>query len=476
MITGMQAGLPSSSAGLEGRQRHLAAFTILLGIALSVLDTTSITLGLPTMTHDLGVGADQAIWIINGFQLAALVALLPVAHWGERSSFRRVYLAGAVLWGLASAVACLADSLPVLVVSRVAQGLGAAGLMAVNMALVRLVWPPALLGRGVALSSVVVSIATVSGPVLAALILSVGSWRWLFALNIPACALLLWLGWRTLPGNPPAPGLKPPSWLDMALNTGLFSLVFLAADSFGRSLKSVAQQAQHLAQGVLCLLLGLGLGAWHVRRQWDRPQALLPLDLLRIPLFRLSMMTSVGSFAAQTMSYVVLPFLLLDAWHVAAAQAGLFMVCWPAGTLVAASLASRWIGRYHNGLLGAVGLLCMTLGLAGLAWAALMGQPNGAVAAFLLLCGMGFGLFQSPNNHTLITSAPVHRSGAAGGMLASARLTGQTLGATLVAVVFAAHGRVSLQALSVALGLAAALSAGAALTSLRRTNHRLPQP
>lgn len=472
----MQAVPPSPPAGLQGRQRHLAVFTILLGIALSVLDTTTITLGLPTMTRDLGVGADQAIWIINGFQLAALVALLPVANWGERSSFRRVYLVGAALWGLASAVACFADSLPLLIAARVAQGLGAAGLMAVNMALVRLVWPPALLGRGVALSSVVVSIATVSGPVLAALILSVASWRWLFALNVPACALLLWLGWRTLPRNPPVAGVQPPSWLDIALNSGLFALVFLAADSFGRALKSAAQQAQHLLQGTALLCAGLAIGAWHVRRQWGRPQALLPLDLLQIPLFRLSMMTSVGSFAAQTMTYVVLPFLLLDAWHVAAAQAGLFMACWPAGTFVAASLAGRWIGRYHNGLLGALGLVCMTLGLAGLAYVASALAPTMAVAACLLLCGIGFGLFQSPNNHTLITSAPPQRAGAAGGMLASARLTGQTLGATLVAVVFAAHEGADLQALSVALVLAAALSALAAATSFERTHYQPPQP
>lgn len=448
----------------------------MLGIALSVLDTTTITLGLPTMTRDLGVSADLSIWIVNAFQLAALVALLPVANWGERSSFRFVYLTGAALWGLASAVASLVDSLPVLIAARVAQGLGAAGLMAVNMALVRLVWPPALLGRGVALSSVVVSIATVSGPVLAALILSVGSWRWLFVLNIPACALLLWLGWRTLPGNAPVVGVRPPSWLDVLLNTGLFSLVFLAADSFGRSLKSAAQQAQQLTQGALLLLASLVVGVVHVRRQWGRAQALLPLDLLRIPLFRLSMMTSVGSFGAQTMAYVVLPFLLLDAWHVAPAQAGLLMACWPAGTFVAASLAGRWIGRYHNGWLGAVGLACMTMGLAGLAYAAWALPPTHAVAVSLLLCGVGFGLFQSPNNHTMITSAPPHRSGAAGGMLASARLSGQTLGATLVAVVFAAHGQASTHALGEALAVAAGLSALAMASSLRRTHYRLPQP
>ena len=469
------SSVPASTViGLQGRQRHLAVFTILAGIALSVLDTTTIAMGLPTMTRELGVSADQAVWIINAFQLAVLVALLPVAHWGGRVSFRRVYLGGVALWGVASAVACLADSLPVLVAARVAQGLGAAGLMGVNMALVRLVWPPALLGKGVALNSVVVSIATVSGPLLAAMVLSAASWRWLFALNIPACALLLLLGWRTLPANQPAAGAEPLAWRDVLLNGAMFVLVFLAAESFGRAIKSPLGMTQGLLEGALLLAAGLAAGFIHVRRQWRQSQALLPLDLLRIPLFRLSMMTSVGSFAAQTMAYVVLPFLLLEAWRATPSQAGLLMSCWPAGTFVAAHLAGRLIGRYHNGLLGALGLVCMSLGLAFLAYVALAWELTHVVVMGLLLCGVGFGLFQSPNNHTIITCAPVHRAGAAGGMLATARLVGQSLGATVVAVVFAAHGQTSVHALGVALLVAAFLSALGAYASFERTRYKLP--
>lgn len=466
----------SVPAGLAGRQRHLAMFTILLGIALSVLDTTSVALGLPTMTRDLGVGADDAIWIVNGFQLAALVALLPLANWGERITYRRIYLAGAALWGLASVVASLADSLPVLIAARVVQGLGAAGLMAVNMALVRLTLPPALLGRGVALSSMVVSVATVAGPLVAAAALSAGSWRWLFALNIPACALLLLLGHRTLPANTPQADAAPPSLLDIALNAALFILLFLAADSFGRSVRSSEVQGQGLVQGAVLLAAGLAVAAVHVRRQWGQPRALLPLDLLRIPLFRLSMMTSVGSFAAQTMAYIALPFLLFEAWRASASQAGLFMVCWPAGTIAAAALASRLIGRWHNGWLGAAGLVAMALGLAALAQVAQSAEPTLRAAWSLGLCGVGFGLFQAPNNHTIITSAPPQRAGAASGMLGSARLTGQALGATLVAVVFAVHGGTGTQALAQVLLLAAVLAAAAAVASFQRTRYPLMRP
>lgn len=467
----MQHGNSSLPAGLTGRQRHLAVFTILLGITLAVLDSTAVTLSLPTMTRDLGVGADQAIWIINGFQLAALVALLPLANWGERITYRRIYLAGALLWGASSAVVCLADTLPLLIVSRVLQGLGAAGIMAVNMALVRLTWPPALLGRGIALNSMVVSSATVIGPVLAAAILSVGSWRWLFAFNIPASLLLLWLGCRTLPSNKPVPHQSPPSLTDIALNAALFIFLFLSVDSLGRSTKTSVDQTRGLTQGLVLLAMGMAVAVVHLRRQNRKSFALFPIDLLRIPLFRLSMMTSVGSFAAQTITFIALPFLMLDIWRISESETGWLLTCWPIGTIVAASLAGRWIGRFHGGWLGGSGMACLTIGLALLASAATTNTHSGSVALSLGLCGVGFGLFQSPNNHIIITSAPSQRAGAASGMIGTARLTGQTLGATLIAVIFAMHGATSSQGLSLALGVACVLSLMAVFFSVIRVQY-----
>lgn len=468
----MHQGSSSTPAGLAGRQFYLALITISLGIALSVLDATSATLGLPAMVRDLGASADEAIWIVNGFQLAALAALLPLANLGERITYRRVYLVGTVLWGAASALAALAQSMPLLVAARVAQGLSAAGIMAVNMALVRLTWPSAQLGRGVALNSVVVSAATVLGPVVAAAILSTASWRWLFAVNVPACVLLLVLGYRTLPANPPVKDASSPSWTDIVLNAGLFILLFMAADRFGRSIKSSANQAQDLAQGAVLMALGVLVAVIHVRRQRSRPHPLLPVDLLRIPVFRLSMLTSVCSFAAQTMSYIALPFLLLEVWRTTTSQAGFLLSCWPIGTIAAAVLGGRWIGRYHSGWLGALGMGLLAVGLLGLAWTVRPDGQPGIVAWSLGLCGVGFGLFQTPNNHTIMTSGPAHRSGAASGMLGTARLTGQTLGASVIAVVFAIHGGAGPQGLRAALLVAGTLAALAAVVSGLRVRHR----
>jgi MFS family permease len=152
------------------------------------------------------------------------------------------------------------------------------------------------------------------------------------------------------------------------------------------------------------------------------------VDLLAIPVFRLSMLTSVAAFGAQTLAAVALPFLLLDGLQRSAGQAGGLLAAGPAGTVLAAPVAGRLIGRVPSGLLGGIGLGLMALGL--LALALLPAHPSGAALAWrLAVCGVGFGLFQSPNNHTIVTSAPQHRSGGAAGMLGTARLTGQSLGA-----------------------------------------------
>ncbi len=470
----MSPAHPDTHQGLRGRQLVLAVFTLQLGIATSVLDNTAVALGLPTMARDLGVSADEVIWIINSFQMTALVALLPLAHLGDRVGYKRVYLMGVAVWGLASALAFVAPSLAWLIGARALQGFGVAGILSINMALVRQTWPPHRLGRGIALNAMVVSGATVIGPILAAAILSVANWRWLFAFSTPACALLLLIGRSTLPPNRPKLGAPPPSVLDILLNAGMFISLFLFADQLGRQIKAGGLGHDGLWHVGALLLAALLVGAWHVRRQLRQSHALFPVDLLLIPMFRLSMLTSVTSFAAQTVAFITLPFLLLTVWHSPPSEAGWLLACWPVGTIASAALAVRWIGRFHGGTLGAAGLVGLALGLALLANAALGESAPVRAGLSLLLCGVGFALFQSPNNHTIITHTPSHRYGAASGMIGTARLTGQTLGATLVAMVLLWHGHTDGPALATAIGLASVLALLAALISAQRVRHGTP--
>ncbi len=454
--------------GLPTPARYHAMATIILGIALSVLDSTLVNLALPGMARDLGASASQVVWVVNAYQIAILALLLPLAMLGDLVGYRRIYLLGLALFTVASLGCAMAGSLPALVAARAVQGMGAAGLMAVNSALVRLVYPRRLLGRGIAINSMVVASASVAGPSIAAAILSVAPWPWLFAINLPLGAFVVWLGYRTLPANrtPPPAGVRLPA-VDVALNAAMFVLVFLAAEGFVARANGAAGWRQ---LPPVLLLAGVGVAVVYLRRQRRLALPLFPVDLLRIPVFRLSMCTSVSAFTAQMLASIALPFLLLEGLGRSHAEAGIVLTAWPIATVAMAVVAARLIGRHPDGLLGGIGLATMGLGLALLAL--LPAQPTMADMLWrMALCGAGFGLFQSPNNHTILTSAPVHRSGGASGMLGTARLTGQSVAAVLMALLFGLGGGHHGRAPVVALAVAAAAAFAAGVFSLLRLRH-----
>jgi DHA2 family multidrug resistance protein-like MFS transporter len=458
---------PPVQDGLPQPQRLRAMVVMVMGISVAVLDGTIVNLALPGIARELNASASHSIWVINAYQIATLVLLLPLASLGDLVGYRRVYLWGMALFTLSSLGATLADSLPTLIAARTLQGLGAAGIMSVNAALVRLIYPADRLGRGVAINSMVVAIASVAGPSVAAGILSVASWPWLFAFNVPLGLAVVLIGRRALPRNvaKPAAGSRF-SWGDVALNVLMFALIFVGVDRLGvRGDAAAAGGAQPIAWALLAG--GLGVGFVYLRRQRTLAVPLFPVDLLRIPVFALSMGTSVAAFCAQMLSYIALPFLLLDVYGRTHLQAGLLITAWPLAIVVMAPIAGRLIGRYPDGLLGGIGLGLLATGLALLA--ALPAAPSNLDIAWrLALCGAGFGLFQSPNNHTIVTSPPRHRSGAASGMLGTARLTGQTIGAVAVAAVFSVWNPHQGRGPFIALVLAAVCAAVAGIFSSLR--------
>src|SRR6201996_184880 len=180
--------------GLPQPQRNWAILTIGLGLVMSVIDGSIANVALPTIARDLDASPAFSIWIVNGYQLAITISLLPLASLGEIIGYRRVYLAGLLLFTLASLFCVLAHTLTLLTIARILHGFGAAGIMSVNMALVRHIYPRARLGRGIGIHAVVVAGSSAVGPTAASGILAIGPWPWLFAIKIPLGIGALWLG------------------------------------------------------------------------------------------------------------------------------------------------------------------------------------------------------------------------------------------------------------------------------------------
>jgi DHA2 family multidrug resistance protein-like MFS transporter len=399
---------------------------VAIGVTMAVLDSAVANIALPTIARQLHATPAASVWIINAYQLAIVAILLPVAALGERIGYRRVYQAGLAIFTVGSLACALSNSLPALVVARVFQGLGAAGIMGVNGALVRHIYPNAQLGRGVGLNALFVSLASAIGPTVASGILAIGPWEWLFAVNVPFGIVNVAIAARVLPHS--KPGARPLDWGSAALNALMFGLFFVGVDT-------LTHGSGATALGAAELLVAVVAGVLLFRREAGEERPLIPLDLLRIPLFALSVLTSIFSFAAQTLAYLALPFWFESVLHRDQVQTGLLMTPWPAALSVVAPIAGRLADRIPAAILGGLGLSVLSVGLVSLAlMPAAASVPD--IVWRIALCGVGFGFFQAPNNRTMLSTAPRERAGAAGGMLATARLAGQTVGATLTALVF----------------------------------------
>ena len=449
------------SDGLPTPRRYWSVLAIWLTMTMAVLDGAIANVALPSIAHDLHASAAGSIWIVNAYQLSITVLLLPLAALGDRLGYRRIYVAGIVVFTLGSLLCALSHDLPSLTAARVAQGVGAAGIMSINSALVRLTYPRSLLGRGIGLNAVVVSLSSAFGPTVAAAILGVGRWEWLFAINVPIGLLTLCFAGWALPHT--------------IGNRARFDIVsaLLNAVAFGGLIMGAESMASDgLEVGASKLALGVAAGALLIWREAKVPAPLVPIDLMRIPIFGLSIATSVVSFAAQMLAYVALPFYLQGMLHRSVVETGLLMTPWPLSVAVAAPLAGRLADRYPAGALGGLGLGVLAVGMF------LLSQihadaSNLDICWRMAVCGLGFGFFQSPNNRAMVLSAPLNRSGAAGGALSTARLLGQTAGAVTMAVFFRLAGG---QATKLALVTAAGVAATAALVSVSRLKLAPRQP
>jgi DHA2 family multidrug resistance protein-like MFS transporter len=457
MSTDTTAAKRAASAAIDGlpaERRRWAVAAIFTALAMASLDTAIANIALPAIAADLHVSPADVVWVVNVYQIALVATLLPLGALGEIVGHERIYLSGLVLFTLASLGCALAWSLPSLLVARALQGLGASGIMSVNSALIRFVYPSRMLGRGFGHNALVVATAFTLGPTIASGILAIGSWPWLFAVNIPFGLIAIAIGLKTLP-HPPR-----------AVHAFDFFGAVLAAGCLGLFIIGIGSAAHKAWPGAVAIELATAivLGALLMRRQADHPAPMLPIDLFRRPVFALSAATSVCSFAVQGLAFVSLPFYFEDILLRTQVETGFFMTPWPLVVALMAPIGGRLSDRYPAGILGSLGLALLCVGMVLLA--TLPAAPSIVNIVWrMAICGFGFGFFQTPNLRTLMSSAPPDRSGSASGIVATARLTGQTIGAALAALCFGLAGR---EGATLALALGAGFAALGSVMSVLR--------
>ena len=446
--------------GLPQPQRTWAILTVFCGLIMAVLDGSIANIALPSISRELQSDPARTIWVVNAYQLTVTVCLLPFSSLGDILGYKRIYRAGLATFLVGSMLCAVSGSLPMLVAARVLQGIGGAGIMSVNTALVRFIYPPTKLGRGIGLNALVVGVTIAIGPSLGALILGIGSWPWLFAINVPVAILALTISRQALPETPAQP--RTFDYPSALLSAVVFGLFILGVDGLGHDSLRIA--------GAVGLALAVSLGWLLVHRQHGRTAPLVPVDLFASRAFTLAVGTSFCSFMTQMLAFVSLPFYLEYQLGRSLQETGLLITPWPLMVALMAAFSGRLSDRYSASILAGTGLAMLATGLVSLA---LLGPDasNIDIALRTAICGTGFGFFQSPNNRAMIGATPRERSGGASGAQATTRLLGQTTGTAVVALLFSLdrHG-----AARSALHIAATVASLGAIISLSRLRDRQP--
>jgi DHA2 family multidrug resistance protein-like MFS transporter len=446
--------------GLPTPRRYLAIGAVSFGTALVVIDGAIPSVALPTLARDLNVSGSEAVLVVTVYQLVLVMTLLPFSALGDRLGHRRLYQIGQIVFTIASLLCFFARSLPFLLVVRAAQALGAGAALSVSTALVRAIYPPKQLGRGLGVNSVVVSSAAALAPTLGGAILAFGSWPWVFASAVPFAILSLLLG-RHLPEIQQRS--EDFDMLGAVLCAATFGLVISGLEALVHGGSPVVSSA--------IVASGLLIGFFFVRRELGEARPIMPVDLLARPVFALSTLGAFTAFIASMALILSLPFRLEHAYGFSPSAVGAIIAPWPLTTMFVAPAAGALSDKVPAGLLGGIGMALATAALLLLAW--LPPHPDyWDIAWRMALCGAGFGLFLSPNARVIIGSAPRERAASAGGLISTTRLTGQTLGATLIAALLAlGAGAGSTPAL-----VSAGLAIVAGLCSVARLNPALRRP
>lgn len=469
-ITMDVTGAVAPADGLPAGRRGWAMLTYCIGLAMSVLDGNIANTALPSIATQLHANPAVSIWVVNAFLLAVAVCVVPLSSVVDIIGYKRVYQLGLALFTLASVGCSLPHSLNTLVLARVFQGVGAACIWSTSAAILRYTYPRAILGRGIGLGGLVVFTSAAAGPSVASAILAVASWHWLFAINIPFGLISLALSEKCLA---PAQGTRHKFDIWSALlNAATVILLVRGIDGVG-NLSTLSLSG--LAVVGVELLGAASFGVLLVKRQLGLDIPMLAVDLFERPIFALSVAASLCTFVSQGLAIVVLPFYFIDGLGFSQVMAGILLTPFPLAGGIMSHLSGRLADRYPIRMLGTVGMAAMGLGL--ILLATLPAHPTKMQIIWrAALGGCGFGFFGAPNNRAMVASAPRERSGGAGGISTMSRLLGQSIGVSVVAVIFTvtAHGDVTLRGTKIAMLFGSAFCIISGLISGVRQPHLVP--
>jgi EmrB/QacA subfamily drug resistance transporter len=405
--------------------------TVCIGAFMGQLDASIVALALPRLGRDLGAGIGAVEWVALAYLLALVATVATVGRIADALGRKLLYVYGFGVFTVSSVLCGLAPTLLVLIAARVLQGLGAAMLQANSVALIAEAMPRRLLGRAIGVQGTAQALGLALGPAIGGALMSLGGWRLIFLVNLPAGVIGLALGWFLLPRSRSRRAIGSPDRL---------GAVLLACAAAGPLvyLSLAGREGYHSA----ALLAGLGGGLLaafgFVRRERRASSPLIDLSILRRRALSMGLSSGLVSYLVLFGTLFVVPY-YLAAKAVPAARVGVELCVLPVAIAIAAPIAGRLAHRGRDGLLTGGGLVLTAAGLFEIA----LRHGTAGVLLGLALAGLGLGAFTPANNATIMSASPAGHAGVVSGVLNMTRGMGTALGVALAGAIYTAAAGLS---------------------------------
>lgn len=401
-----------------------------LGAFLSTLNITIVNVALPSIAEDFGVGIDEAQLVVLGYLLALGTLLLAFGRLGDIVGYRRVYLWGLAIFGVASLLCGVSGNVWTLAGFRVLQGVGSGMIQAIGPALVVRAFPAEERGKAQGLFAISVAFGIAVGPTLGALLTGVFTWSWVFFVNVPLCIIAVVWSLRDLPVEQPIAG-GTFDVLGSVLLFGATSTLMMAVLGGGKWGWSSPTTLVLISAFVV-------FGTAFVVAERRVRQPTLEMGLLRIRAVWAGNASVLVAFAALFTATFLIPFYLTDVRGFSVVETGLFLTPLPLATLIVSPFGGVLSDRIGPRVLTTVGVAFIGCGLL------LLTGIDAATSAFglvwrLAVAGVGLGLFIGANQSLVLGAVPPGRLGMTSGMLAQVRNTGQAFGVALAGAVVASR-------------------------------------
>lgn len=408
-------------------RKWLVMSAVAMGIFLATIDGSIVNVALPTLSTALGADFATVQWVVLSYLLTITTLQAIVGRLADMYGRRLLYSSGFVVFTLGSLLCGLAPTAGWLIGFRVLQGVGAALILALGLAIVTDAFPRGERGRALGVAGSIVSIGIVTGPTLGGLIIENLSWHWIFFVNVPIGIVGVYLSWRYVPAARPPGGqrfdIAGAATLCLALLGILLGLTLAQRQGF--------TDPEALALFVFGLFF---LGAF-VLIQRRHPQPIIDPVLFRSRLFTINLITGFVIFLGQGSS-VLIPFYLETVLGYSVQQVGLLLAVVPIALGIVAPISGTLSDRLGSRPITVVGLAVTALGYLALSTLTTETTAVGFMLRYVLI-GIGIGMFQSPNNSAMMGTAPPERLGVASGLLAITRSLGQTVGLAILGALWA---------------------------------------